>query len=530
MNKKRTSLLVGFIIAIVFIIGALSVFSLGILIKNGSPSLSDSSSVDTADLEIKSGNTVIEAKSSNNDEESKTHTNNEGSRRTANYSGPTISQVDQYIYNSDGKILKDFHDGERYYLDMTVNADASEAVLVYDNVCYYIDAELNVTEIASDVSKAGICFNGGYCYCIKGEVGTPNQELFIYDIWNQTTEPLSKGNIIGACISPNGRVVAFYDHTGTDRICTAGIDIEKKTYITENSPSVIAVSNDATMIYFNEYSSSKDCFKCIDHEQEIKLSEKYLLESYFTKSCDQIMYMDNDGVKYYKAGDGEPTILTEDTEDLKFDIAGGKKMPISFFSNQYILDTEFFSDAMMMHSFDDCYAFSGNTPKIICLTKDDEEARSFKMAITAEGPVCIGSSDGDLVKFTYDGKEVARSVLYHTDKISIEFATNKTLNKIWFILDNDIYYLEKGKDAILVADQGSKTNFDLMNDPFSDRCFYVKEDKYLCSVGTNSYDNETVCDYCHMLTNVTGEDHLVGFYDHDSHRFILIGDEILEEE
>jgi hypothetical protein len=167
---------------------------------------------------------------------------------------------------------------------MTVNADASEAVLVYDNVCYYIDAELNVTEIASDVSKAGICFDGGYCYCIKGEVGTPNQELFIYDIWNQTTEPLAKGNIIGACISPNGRVVAFYDHTGTDRICTAGIDIEKKTYITENSPSVIAVSNDATMIYFNEYSSSKDCFKCIDHEQEIKLSEKFLLESYFTKS------------------------------------------------------------------------------------------------------------------------------------------------------------------------------------------------------------------------------------------------------
>jgi hypothetical protein len=529
MNKKRTNLLVGFIIAFVFVIGAVSVFSLGKLIKNGSPSLSDSSSVDTADLEIKSGNTDIEAKSGNNDE-SKTHTNNEGSRRTANYSGPTICQVDQYIYNSDGKILKDFHDGERYYLDMTVNADASEAVLVYDNVCYYIDAELNVTEIASDVSKAGICFDGGYCYCIKGEVGTPNQELFIYDIWNQTTEPLAKGNIIGACISPNGRVVAFYDHTGTDRICTAGIDIEKKTYITENSPSVVAVSNDATMIYFNEYSSSKDCFKCIDHEQEIKLSEKFLLESYFTKSCDQIMYMDNDGVKYYKAGDSEPTILTEDTEDLKFDIAGGKKMPISFFSDHYIVDTDFFSDAMMMHSFDDCYAFSGNTPKIICLTKDDEKAKYFQMAITAEGPVCIGSSDGDLVKFTYDGKEVTRSVLYHTDEISIDFATNKTLDKIWFILDNDVYYLEKDKDAIMVADQGSKINLDLMYDPLSDRCFYVKEDKYLCSVGTNSYDNETVCDYCHMLTYVTGEDHLVGFYDHDSHRYIVIGDEIVEEE
>ena len=73
MNKKRTSLLVIIIGVIVFIIGALSVFSLGKFIKNGSPSLSDSSSVDTANLEIKSGNTDIEAKSGNNDE-SKTHT------------------------------------------------------------------------------------------------------------------------------------------------------------------------------------------------------------------------------------------------------------------------------------------------------------------------------------------------------------------------------------------------------------------------------------------------------------------------
>ena len=533
-NKNNSKILVAVVTAFIIVIGALSGYFLVSSVKKGSPSLSESSGDISTDIGDKAKDPDADSdntpKEKSDTSEEKDDTSEEESRREENYTGPTIGQVDQYIYNSDGKVLKDYHGGERYYLEMTVNADASEAILVYNNVCYYIDAELNVTEIATDVSKAGICFDGGYCYYVVGETGTTNQELFIYDIPNQTKESLYKGNVVGASISPNGKVIALFAHEDIHKICTVGIGLEKQTYKVEDTSSVVAVSNDATMIYFNEYTRSDDYFKCIDHEEEITLSNDNLIESYYTKECNQVMYMDDDGVKYYKTGDGEPQILTSETEDLRFNIAGGKKMPISFFSDHYILDTNCFSDALMMYTMEDCYAFSGLIPEIIWLTKEDEKARFFTMAITDEGPTCIGTSDGSLVKFTYDGKEVIYSTLYSTDSISIEFATNKTLDKIWFIKDNDVYYMEEGKATALVADQGNKINQDLMYDPFSDKCFYVKDDQYLCRVGTDLDDNEIVYDDCHMLGSVVGEDHLVGFYDHDSNKYIVIGDEIIQED
>ncbi|WP_022759600.1 hypothetical protein [Butyrivibrio fibrisolvens] len=214
---------------------------------------------------------------------------------------------------------------------MTVNADASEAVLVYDNICYYIDADLNMTEIATDVNDAGICFDGGFCYYVEGEEGSGKEELFIYDIRNQTKVSLYTGNVVAVAISPNGRVAAISAYGGSEKICTVGINLEKQVYEADDRTSVVAVSNDASMIYFNQYGGSKDFFKCIDHGKEITLSNEYLLESYFDKECEQMMYMDDEGLKYYKARNGEPVIITEDIEELRFDIAGGIKMPISFF-------------------------------------------------------------------------------------------------------------------------------------------------------------------------------------------------------
>lgn len=525
-NKNSSKILVALATAFIIVIGALSGYFLVSSVKNGSPSLSEDNEDKSTSLDENSGDT----KNNNDDAQNKDgDTSKEESRREENYTGPTICQVDQYIYNSDGKIIKDFHDGERYYLEMTVNADASEAILVYNNICYYIDANLNMTEIATDVTDAGICFDGGYCYYVAGEEGSQKEELFIYDIWNQTKESLYIGNVVSVAISPNGRTAAISAYGGNEKICIVGLDLEKSSYDADDRTGVVAVSNDGSIVYFNQYGGSKEFFKCIDHGKEVTLSNDYLLETYYTKKCDQIMYMDDDGVKYYKAGNGEPTILTSNTEELRFDIAGGKKMPISFFTDHYILDTNSFSDALMMHSFEDCYAFSGLVPEIIWLTKDDEKARSFSVAITDEGPTCIGSSSGDLVKFTYDGKEITRTMLYSTGDISVNYAANSTLDKIWFIKDNDVYYLEKDKYAILVADQGNKTNDKLMYDPFSDKCFYVKDDQYLCCVGTDLDDNEIVYDDCHMLTFVAGEDQLVGFYDHDSHEYIVIGDEIIQK-
>lgn len=540
-NNGKNKLLITFFNAVIAVVCALAGYLLiafiGSTIQNGSPSLTkelESENPDSNNSDNDNPNSDIDDDQEDSDNlstDDKTSYENSSavSRRQENYDGPTIGQADQYIYNSDGKIIKDFHDGERYYLDMTVNADASEAILVYDSVCYYLDADLNMTEIASDVNEAGICFDGGYCYYVTGEVGTTEQELFIYDIWNQTKESIYTGNIITVCISPNGQVVAFSTCYGTPGLYTAGIDMKAHSYSIANDPSLIAVSNDASMIYYNEFGGNDDDFICIDSGEEVTLSTKYMLESYFDKECKQIMFMDKEGVKYYKAGSGEPVIVTEDIEELKFEVAGGKKMPISFFSDHYILDTECFSDALMMHSFDECYALTGAVPDIICLTTGDEKARNFSMAITDEGPTCIGSSEGNLVKFSYDGKEVTETTLYITGELSLNYVASRNLDKIWFIKDNNVYYFtKKGEPPVLIGSQGNKTSFDLKWDPFSERCFFIKDDMYLCSAGTETDDVEIICDYCHIFTYVSGEDNLVGFYGHNSDTYFLIGDEILE--
>ena len=53
-------------------------------------------------------------------------------QNTRDYNGPRICQAHSYIYNSDGKVVDDFHDEDTYYLEMTLNVDASEAILVYE--------------------------------------------------------------------------------------------------------------------------------------------------------------------------------------------------------------------------------------------------------------------------------------------------------------------------------------------------------------------------------------------------------------
>lgn len=529
-NKKILATILTAVLAVVIALsGYLLIAFIGSSVQNGSPSLNKDLDNNTQDSDSDIDDANKDDDLSSDEEGSDKSASDVESRRTKNYDGPRICQADQYIYNSDGKIIKDFHDGERYYLEMTVNADASEAVLVYDNVCYYIDADLNMTEIETDVNDAGICFDGGYCYYVTGEVGTTDQELFIYDIWNQTKESIYTGNIITVCISPNGQVVAFSTCYGKPGLYTDGIDIKARSYNIDNDPSLIAISNDASMIYYNEFGGKDDEFKCIDHGQEVTLSTKRMLESYFDKECKQIMYMDKEGVKYYKTESGEPVIITEDTEELHFDVARGISMPISFFSEHYILDTDCFSDALMMHSFDDCYAFTGLVPEIICLTSGNEKARNFSMAITDEGPTCIGTSEGNLVKFSYDGKEITETTLYITDELSLDYVASRNLDKIWFIKNNNVYYFtQKGEPPVLVGSQGNKTSFDLKWDPFSDRCFFIKDDMYLCSAGTETDDVEIICDYCHIFTYVPGEDNLVGFYGHNSDTYFLIGDEILE--
>ena len=131
-------------------------------------------------------------------------------QNTRDYNGPRICQAHSYIYNSDGKVVDDFHDEDTYYLEMTLNVDASEAILVYDDTCYYIDADLNITEIAKNVRDAGMCYDGGYFYyCQEGR--DYYTDLYIYDVKKGEASLIESDAAKYICISPDGRTLAFFD-------------------------------------------------------------------------------------------------------------------------------------------------------------------------------------------------------------------------------------------------------------------------------------------------------------------------------
>lgn len=100
----------------------------------------------------------------------------------------------------------------------------------------------------------------------------------------------------------------------------------------------------------------------------------------------------------------------------------------------------------MMHSFDDCYAFTGLVPEIVCLTSGNEDARNFSTAITDDGPTCIATSDESLVKFTYDGKKVKESTLCDVGHLlSSEGGKN---HLIGFTSPDSNYYILIGDEIV----------------------------------------------------------------------------------
>ena len=418
---------------------------------------------------------------------------------------------------------------------MTVNVDGSEAVLVHDKVCYYIDANLNVTEIAKGVRDAGMCYDGGYFYyCLEDE--NYNTELYIYDVGNREAHLIESEAAKYISISPNGRTLAFFDYVHTKKFCIAGLDIEKSVIEMDERPDPVAVSDDGEVLFYFQYKSDgRSSLHCIDHGTDKMVSKDVRTEYYFDRECKQIMFIDAWGLKYFREGYDEAVILTEEKKGLRFDHCRGRKMPISFFSDMYILDTDCFSDVLMLHNDDECYALVGRKPQMVCLTSGDEKAWYFSMNITDEGPACLaisrGNTENRIKKFAFDGKEVSESVVYSGDNFYFKgfYGCSKELDKIWIAYDNDIYYVPEEGEPVLIASEGTEMVTDYKWNPMTGKCYFKKSGKYLISVGTDPDSEEKVSDNCKWISFTPDDGKVIVFSGFDSKEYLLIGDEILPE-
>ena len=446
-------------------------------------------------------------------------------QNTRSYEGPEIYQVMRYVYNTDGKMLENFRDGDRAYLYMTKNVDSSEAVLTYDDKCYYIDADLNVTEIADDVVVSGMCYNGGYFYYVV-EKEEYKCELYIYDVAAGQATVVATGPIYSCCISPNGRTVAYFTHTSDMKLFVSGLDIEDHAGDRGHRYSPLTVSDDGETIFYTAYDEGSETY-CWNRGETVQLTKDYAYHCCFDRECKQIIFTGPEGVGYFRAGDSEKTVLsTSRSED--FIISKVKYQRIEGFSYDCILDTDCFADVLMYEQGDICYALRGKVPEAVNLTHGEEQVLKGNYGISAEGPTLYYREKEKLIKVVYDGKNVTTETVFSGQSIGLDYACSGDLNEVWVYDSKKLYYLANGKSPVMLVESGSIDSYRIDWRPDDGMLYYVKS-KCLYRIGSTSESEEMVYKGCEGLEHIVAERKTIGFEDKSDNVYMLINNEVVAE-
>ncbi len=191
---------------------------------------------------------------------------------TRNYEGPKIHVAGSYIFNTNGKILKDFHEVERYNLFLSMNVDGSEAVVINDKELFYLDADLNMTKIEDEVRGTGMCYEGGYFYYTKEVAGVP-YEVYIYDVAAKKSTKVGESNISEAAISPDGQTVAYFKYDAIKMLYSCRLGEEPKLLDTGTRVSPLTVSNDGQIVFYESFDANDGVY-CVHNGMKTKISKE----------------------------------------------------------------------------------------------------------------------------------------------------------------------------------------------------------------------------------------------------------------
>lgn len=441
------------------------------------------------------------------------------------YDGPVIYQEGGYIFNSDGKILTDYKSDKGYDIRLTKSIDGSRAVLLYEDKALYIDADLNVTEISSACKLTGMSFEGRYFFYIQQEGS--KQVAYIHDVDEDVDYQIaeSKGmQFRSVCISPDGRTLVYSMYDDKTVIHVKGIDTEEKVYDTDDCDSIITVSNDGETVFYSSYDHKTE-YHCLHQGKVTDLGTKNYRHDYLDRECKQILYQDDkDTVKYYRAGDKKPIVLLKD-DDASIKLGNVARQEQDIYMEDYVLDTDCFSDAVVLTADHKWYALYGETPEAIDLGKKMDKVYSYEVDITKEGPTWVYYKTGSFYKAVFDGKELNNTTILEPDDYMNSFTCSPDLTKMWVKDRRHIYYIEEGKEPELVVEAGDDSSLigsELEWDPLEDRCCYVLDNE-MYSVGVTS-DSKLLMKNCKFLSSSSYDEfRLVTAYDTDSNLHIVVG-------
>ena len=142
------------------------------------------------------------------------------------YAGSRLYECDEYIYNDAGEVLTNFHLNYGLGIDVFFDRDRKYGVILSNNNCFLIEADLSYKQIASNVSYAGINYDGTKVYYSSSSTG-----LMLYDI-ETGEETLISDACYNACLSPDGKTIIYHDYAEKNRrvVVIGGIGKEETHY------------------------------------------------------------------------------------------------------------------------------------------------------------------------------------------------------------------------------------------------------------------------------------------------------------
>ncbi len=452
-------------------------------------------------------------------------------QNTRTYDGKKLYESYGYIFNDSGEVLKDFYDEERYSLNMEFDVDRKYGVFVLDRQCFLVNSDLEVTVIADRCDGVKICYEGTYI-CFEATDG-----IYLYNIETAEKTLISKDGMY-PCVSPDGRTVSYFRSKGYSsnkvEMCISSLGRQEEIIDSVDGYGIMrAVSNDGNTVYYEKVidrgARSLRCY----HNGNIKELKKGLTDNcYFDRGCKTILFCKDDSTYFYDPDLQKVKIVIKYDPINSLDIFASYCDYKTNYNNNTIIDTDCFSDVIILKTDNAIYGLKGHIPEPAKLS--DERYRS-RTLMTKEGPTCIyDTSEGNLIMAVYKDGKVESRVILDGLRIYSSYVMNNDFTEGWCSslrygteskFSHSIARFKPDESPIEVAGLGDEKVDEMTWDPLFERVYYSVDKSLYCFNPDNGETNFLISN-CRLWQYNLKPDEPIELRDEDGYLCIIINNKI----
>ena len=351
--------------------------------------------------------------------------------------GYYIDVEDEMLINLSGDVLET----DEYIYDIDYSSDYSLTVVEDADDVLYVVTKKGVVEIDEEVERFWVSAYGDTVAYMK-EVEDGVGELYLYHVSNKKSTLIDEEAYEYAVVlSPDGKTVAYvgnceieydwYDYLVTgDLFVSKNLKKGEKVY---SDAMPIGISNSGKYVYY-----VKDAEKLYVNEE--KISSDFSDEFWFNKDLSELIFNDEGRAQLFLAKKNETIQLKKDSFTRM--ISPGELVTSYNYLDDYdstVYDVDTFNETVMRIG-GNLYFMSKNGEE---LEKISGDIARYQMAADGKGFLYL-DYDGDLyyikdITKTTDAEKIA-------DDLDINrFYASEDLKKIYYVSDDELFYLTKGK-------------------------------------------------------------------------------------